>query len=160
MGVKLAEQPRGSSPRFASHLYYKHLWCPNESTSKHWRLHRRQWLWGLALIYLFVCCYLLTENESVSTLFKFFRLVGRRCSALLPSPCGRISIFPGPVEQDNVQLWLQPHQAVPSQPFCNTENRFRAESEMQAAQMGCLQHPLKCWVTLAMFCKRLWHPSP
>lgn len=160
MGVKLAEQPRGSSPRFASHLYYKHLWCPNESTSKHWRLHRRQWLWGLALIYLFVCCYLLTENESVSTLFKFFRLVGRRCSALLPSPCGRISIFPGPAEQDSVQLWLQPHQAVPSQPFCNTENRFRAESEMQAAQMGCLQHPLKCWVTLAMFCKRLWHSSP
>lgn len=58
MGVKLAEQsPEALAQDFASQLYYKHLWCPNKSTSKHWRLHRRQQLQSAALIYLFIAIY-------------------------------------------------------------------------------------------------------
>lgn len=56
--MKLDEQsPEALAQDFASQLYYKHLWRPNESTSKHWRLHRRQQLQSAALIYLFIAIY-------------------------------------------------------------------------------------------------------
>lgn len=70
MGVKLAEQPRGSGPRFCQSALLQTF------VASQWEHFKTLELTPQATTaersaYLFIYCYLLTENESVSTLFKW-----------------------------------------------------------------------------------------
>lgn len=68
--MKLAEQPRGSSPRFCQSALLQTFVASQQEHFKMLEL-TLQATTAEHSAYLFIYCYLLTENESVSTLFKW-----------------------------------------------------------------------------------------
>lgn len=98
MGVNLAEQPRGSSPRFCQSVLLQTFVGPDEKHFKTVEL-TVQTTTAEHMAYLFIYCYLLTENGFVSTLFKWrrgWKHIGARVPGvkkLLLAPCSGRSYF-------------------------------------------------------------------
>lgn len=78
--MKPAEQPRGSGPRFCQSVLLQTFVGPNEKHFKTLEL-TLQATTVEHMAFLFIYCYLLTENEFVSALFKWTwkHGVGRVC---------------------------------------------------------------------------------